>query len=792
MANWHDPSLMREALAFDFLGDAGVLAPLADYVQLLVNDRDYGVYTDVEDIDKRFLDRIGLDRSGNLYRCNGDFSLLPDSAAYAETYEKKTNEDEGIEDIIAFIELVNTTPAEEFFPTISARFDIESFYRLYAANVLLGNLDFGYDDYYLHHDLVDDVWTWLPWDYNETWGIVWLFQENLVWNTTLLPGDQNQLIHGYLAHVPHFRRRHVDRVRQLLDTHFSPESTAVRFESAYGEVDLSGHLDWFKWYWQDNTKFEASVSDLTTFVNLRTGFLLNQLPVSGAPEPALVINEIMARNFSTLADEHGEYEDWIEIYNTTAEPIGLGGYYLSDRYGEPTQWAFPDTSLGAGGYLVVWCDGDTLQGAMHASFKLDGDGESVGLFGRDENANQPIDTQGFGEQAFDVAFGRLPDGGYAWGFLPTPTPGAPNVAGGNFPPTITGTAHEPSPPTELDSVWVASTITDDSGIQSARVHYDAGSGFFSVEMRDDGSAHDGESGDGRYGAAIEPHPDGTRVRYYVEAIDDSGVVRRDPLDAPAETFFYDVGFVPPPLFINEFLASNSSVNADEFGEFDDWVEIFNGGSEPVALGGKHLTDDLGDPTKWTFPDTTLAAGAFLLIWCDGTPAQGALHAGFKLDADGEEIGIFESEADGLVPIDTFVFGTQTTDVSHGRLPDGADNWTDFTSPTPGESNGSSLEAPTGVNRISFVTLSPGAPNPASGSIAFAFELPRATLVRLEIFDVAGRRIRTLLHAPRDAGGHRLRWDGTDARGQRVASGVYFCRLSVHAGAGLSRKFLLAR
>ena len=51
------------------------------------------------------------------------------------------------------------------------------------------------------------------------------------------------------------------------------------------------------------------------------------------------------------------------------------------------------------------------------------------------------------------------------------------------------------------------------------------------------------------------------------------------------------------LFINEFLASNSTVIANDVGEFDDWVEIYNVNPFPTDIGGMYLTDDLGNPTK---------------------------------------------------------------------------------------------------------------------------------------------------------------------------------------------------
>jgi hypothetical protein len=68
----------------------------------------------------------------------------------------------------------------------------------------------------------------------------------------------------------------------------------------------------------------------------------------------LVINEVMASNNSTLVDEDGEYCDWIEIYNSGGSPVNLNGYGLSDQLSNPYMWTFPDITLDAGGYLVVF------------------------------------------------------------------------------------------------------------------------------------------------------------------------------------------------------------------------------------------------------------------------------------------------------------------------------------------------------------------------------------------------------------------------------------------------------
>ena len=71
----------------------------------------------------------------------------------------------------------------------------------------------------------------------------------------------------------------------------------------------------------------------------------------------VILNEVMASNGSVIADDDGEFEDWIELYNPTAHPIGLGDYALSDRPGGAEGWALPDVEIGAGEHLIVWASG---------------------------------------------------------------------------------------------------------------------------------------------------------------------------------------------------------------------------------------------------------------------------------------------------------------------------------------------------------------------------------------------------------------------------------------------------
>ncbi|OAV45626.1 lamin tail domain-containing protein [Lewinella sp. 4G2] len=127
-------------------------------------------------------------------------------------------------------------------------------------------------------------------------------------------------------------------------------------------------------------------------------------------QPAVAINEFVASNDASAADEAGEFDDWIELYNNTSAAIDLTGYTLSDNPENIAKWQFPDgTTIEANGYLIVWADedGDEDQGPLHASFKLSAGGETLAL--GDPNGNV-VDNVEFGQQETDVAFARVPNG----------------------------------------------------------------------------------------------------------------------------------------------------------------------------------------------------------------------------------------------------------------------------------------------------------------------------------------------------------------------------------------------
>lgn len=168
-------------------------------------------------------------------------------------------------------------------------------------------------------------------------------------------------------------------------------------------------------------------------------------------------------------------------------------------------------------------------------------------------------------------------------------------------------------------------------------------------------------------------------KYYFSITDKNGSINNFPLCFPQEFSMSDEML---KLAINEFMADNDNIVSDNTGDYDDWIEIYNYGEESIDMKEFYLTDNKSIPLKWKFPDISLNPKDFLLIWADDETDEGENHCNFKLSADGEYIGIYNTNS---LLIDEYSFGKQETDQSEGRLPDGTGIFQKV-NPTPGFTN----------------------------------------------------------------------------------------------------------
>jgi hypothetical protein len=155
---------------------------------------------------------------------------------------------------------------------------------------------------------------------------------------------------------------------------------------------------------------------------------------------------------------------------------------------------------------------------------------------------------------------------------------------------------------------------------------------------------------------------------------------------------------PRNIKINEWLADGQVLFEDDF------VELYNPGLQPVDISGFYITDDQASkPTKHRFADLSfILPQGHLYLYADDDETEGADHLNFNLSADQESITLLDED---LNVIDKVLFLSQTTDVSEGRSPDGADSTAFFELPTPGTLNSSVTVTTTTTSILDFYSSS---------------------------------------------------------------------------------------
>ena len=284
---------------------------------------------------------------------------------------------------------------------------------------------------------------------------------------------------------------------------------------------------------------------------------------TGALQPTVLIHEI---HYHPASEDIRE--EFIELYNASTGVVSLAGWRLA----RGVEFAFPNVTIPAGGFLVVAADlatftnlhPDVTNVVGNWSGRLSNSRDTLQLL----NAQgQVVDQVTYADEGDWAVRLRSPpdrgqrgwrwvsaaDGGgaslelvqpglpneygqnWAPSLVPGGTPGRTNsVARSDVAPLILEVQHWPAVPRSTDAVWVTARLVDESPATVTVTLYwrpDGAAAFESVRMQDDGLHQDGAAGDGRFGARIPPQPNDTVVEFYLEATDAGGQKRLWP--APA-------------------------------------------------------------------------------------------------------------------------------------------------------------------------------------------------------------------------------------------------------------------
>ncbi len=448
-----------------------------------------------------------------------------------------------------------------------------------------------------------------------------------------------------------------------------------------------------------------------------------------------------------------ESDDWVELYNYGAAPVDLAtcDLYLTDNELDPIRFPLAKAighqpnlagaALPARTPMLVWCDGQPWQDdevGVHADMTLDGSEDEVFLIAyKDSDADGDPELfvildlvawgkteaergQTFGPQDPDWSLGRFPDAAPRWGRM-SPTPGLlpyPGAKNSGLVPMIDYLGYEPVMPRPEDTPRVMMRVWDDKPLPALPGADPTAPGWYGVKinfttftmppvrnqtiMRDDGQASDAVAHDGIYTATLPAGLPG-KVAYRVTAIDeDLNVVQYPRHPTIVNMLFVSEPPSKPFPIITEVMARNRQCRCptdnplgcargsrDNFGEADDWVELFNPTAASIFLGDFGLSDRLDWLSRWRFPSISLAPGERIIVWCDDELEEQSecskdLHASFRLEENGDGLYLVGSAFDRQI-VDWVRFGEQLPDTSWGRAEGGAEFGL-LLRPTPGAPN----------------------------------------------------------------------------------------------------------
>jgi len=470
----------------------------------------------------------------------------------------------------------------------------------------------------------------------------------------------------------------------------------------------------------------------------------------------LFINEIVASNNLDQMDEFFEFDDWLEIYNSGGI-INLAGYYLSDDPNLLTKYMIPATNAGLttalpNSHIIFWCDNDALtQGENHTNFTLKSSGETV--FITAPNGITIIDSITYAPLATDISYGRTCDGCATWQYFNNTTWDAPNqeIINPNGALLFINEIQTQNSNTihDLDfeyEPWIEIYNPNTSQVNIGGYVVQVGGNSYTIPSNNPIESiippggfrnlwfdNDLSQGVLHLGLALPLQgsvsllgPNGTSV---VSQYNFSNIAQDESWGRTTDGANTSITFTQPTptvsnslfliegdnLYINEIMAKNLSTTTDNFGEFEDWIEIYNPNDFAVNMSGYYLSDNPEVRNRWVvpsaFPDSvTIPAQSWLLYYCDDDNNQGVLHTNFKLANGGEYAGLFSP--DGYSLIDEIQWGFIGADTSYGRQYDGNANWIQFLISTPDASNGTNPNGITSIQENDIQLY----PNPAIESI----------------------------------------------------------------------------
>lgn len=335
LTNFTDKTYYRNTMAYDLYTAAGGPGLLAYSTVVYRNGAYYGMYDLVEEAQSEYLERVGLDPDGALYKMGNSFNSTTFEV------EKKTRKGEDSSDLQALIDSawLSTNQGQIW---VADNLDLASWANYFAIQTLIGNRDYGQKNHYLYRDTnLTEQWSILPWDMDLSFGHQWnpsenYFDDDLIWNDGLYVYMGGNHLMDRLIAYPQFTQMYTRRLRSLIDEFYGPVGQNIassdvvqRISDLMAEIGADATIDRNIWGTAAGMAFETPAQSVARvqadFLAKRKTYLnsLSSIPASQTALPNVTIN---AEYAPTSGNQKQEY---IALTNNSSTAVDISGWTVS-------------------------------------------------------------------------------------------------------------------------------------------------------------------------------------------------------------------------------------------------------------------------------------------------------------------------------------------------------------------------------------------------------------------------------------------------------------------------------
>jgi len=309
----NDPTLIREKLFYDSWKTAGMAERRTSFVRMYINNLYYGLYTNLEEFDKEWLQRVYGEKSGNLYKCTYPSDLVyhgTDQQTYkiiqsgsstgGRAYDLQTNDVlDDYSDLVNLITLLNQPADAAFALQIAQKINVDDFLKAFALDVATGNWDdymYNMNNYFLYHRTDTGKFEFISYDTDNTFGVDWMNQDWAIRDSMdWLPVNKPRPLAEKLLTIPDFNARYQRYLDTIVREIINPQVIFQHIDSLKALIndaaiaDTYRTLDWGYTVADFNDGFTKTIDGHTPygikpFLTTRYTKILQQLPAAGVSE----------------------------------------------------------------------------------------------------------------------------------------------------------------------------------------------------------------------------------------------------------------------------------------------------------------------------------------------------------------------------------------------------------------------------------------------------------------------------------------------------------------------------